>query len=370
MKEKLALMKSLLTVILLFLVIACKKKTLPEVSTSQAASITKDSAIVGGVLISDGNLEIKEIGICWGKSPNPNIDGSKRSLTFDGTPNFSYTLSNLDFNTTYYVKAYAINKEGVGYGNEITFKTNDYNPDKMRKVFVEVFTGHTCPNAALANNQLKTIKDTYGPKVVAMSLHVSSTFAAPLLPNYTADYRTAEGTAIDDFFNISATGLPKGMVNRKGFSTSHILPYQSWDTEVNNIVNTTLDAWVDISNTYDAGQKKVTSEVKINFEKNINDEIKLCVFLVEDSVISPQKDINASGGTIANYAHMNMLRKALTPAFGESIISNPTTTTPQIIKSYTVTLAPENNQDHCKIIAYVYKASNYEILQVQEKSVK
>jgi hypothetical protein len=372
MKGKLALMNCLLTVILLLfvLVTACKKKTLPEVSTSNATNITKDSAKVEGVLISDGNLEIKEIGICWGKNPNPTIDGSKSSMTFDGDPNFSYIISGLDYNTTYYAKAYAINKEGVGYGNEISFKTNDYNPDKMRKVFVEVFTGHTCPNAVLANNQLKTIKDTYGPKIVAMSLHVSSIFAAPLPPNYTADYRTLEGTAIDDFFNVSSTGLPKGMVNRKGFSANNILAYSSWETEVNSILNSPIEAWVEINNTYDEVQKKVTSEVKINFEKNTNDEIKLCVFLVEDNVISPQKDISAPGGIITNYAHMNMLRKALTPTFGESIITNPTTSTPQINKSYTVTLAPENNQDYCKIIAYVYKASNYEILQVQEKNIK
>jgi hypothetical protein len=367
-------MKTLLKVVILLLVLvtACKKKTLPEVSTTNATNITKDSAIVGGVLISDGHLEIKEIGICWGKSPNPTIDGSKGSLTFDGTPNFSYALSNLDFNTSYYARAYAINKEGVAYGNEITFNTDDYNPDKMRKVFVEVFTGHTCPNAVLANNQLKTIKDTYGPKVVAMSLHVSSNFASPTLPDYTADYRTIEGTAIDDFFNISATGLPLGMVNRRGFQGNHILPYQSWSSEISNIINTPLDAWIEMNNNYDEGLKKVTTELKINFEKSINDEIKLCVFLVEDSVISAQKDINGSGpgGLITNYVHMNMLRIGLTPAFGEPIITNPSTSSSQIIKSYTVTLAPENNQNNCKIVAYVYKANNYEILQVQEKKIK
>lgn len=371
-KKNLRTKKGILATVLMILLalVSCKKKTIPEVSTSNANNITKDSAIVEGVLIADGNLEIKEIGICWGKNPNPTIDGSKSSMTFDGDPNFSYIISRLDYNTTYYAKAYAINKEGVGYGNEITFKTKDYNPDKMRKVFVEVFTGHTCPNAALANNQLKTIKDTYGPKIVAMSLHVSSTFAAPLLPNFIADFRTTEGTALDDFFNISATGLPKGMVNRKGFSANNILAYSSWETEVNSILNSPIEAWVEINNTYDEVQKKVTAEVKINFEKNTNDEIKLCVFLVEDNVISPQKDISAPGGIITNYPHMNMLRKALTPTFGESIITNPTTSAPQINKSYTFTLAPENNQDYCKIIAYVFKASNYEILQVQEKNIK
>ena len=159
MKGKLPPIKVLLAIIfsVFVVLVSCKKKTVPQVSTSNATNITKDSAKVEGNLISDGNLEIKEIGICWGKNPNPTIDGSKSSLPFDGTPNFSHIISGLDYNTTYYAKAYAINKEGVGYGKEISFKTNDYNPNKMRKVFVEVFTGHTCPNAVFANNQLKTI---------------------------------------------------------------------------------------------------------------------------------------------------------------------------------------------------------------------
>lgn len=371
-KIKLLPLNGIYTLFLLIFIVAngCKKKTIPQVITINVTEVSKDSAKVNGVLISDGNLEIKELGVCWSKSPNPTIDSDKGSISFNGTSNFYFKISRLDYNTRYFAKVYATNIEGVSYGKEISFKTLDFNPDKMRKTLLEVFTGHTNPNADISNNKYKELKDLYGPKLVGMTLHVSSSFAAPQLPNYPADYRTIAGTEIDDFFNVSSTGLPKGMVNRKGFPSSSILSYQNWDAEISNIVNTPIEAWIDINNTYDAALKKVTSEVKVNFEKNINDEIKLCVFLVEDSVISPQKDINTSGGIISNYAHMNMLRMALTPAFGETIASNPTTTNPQIIKSYSITLSPEINEDHCKIIAYLYKSSNYEIVQVQEKKVK
>jgi len=30
----------------------------------------------------------------------------------------------------------------------------------------------------------------------------------------------------------------------------------------------------------------------------------------------------------------------------------------------------EWNPNHCKIVAYIYKTSNYEVIQVQEKPVK
>jgi hypothetical protein len=139
---------------------------------------------------------------------------------------------------------------------------------------------------------------------------------------------------------------------------------------VGNIINTPLDAWISMKNTYDAGLNRVTTDLKIDFENAISDEVKLCVFLVQDSIVSPQKDLDSPGGKNLNYVHNHMLRKGLSPAFGETIATNPTALSPEISKSYSLVLLPEWKPEHCKIIAYIYKVSNYEIIQVQEKHVK
>ncbi|HRG58594.1 MAG TPA: Omp28-related outer membrane protein [Bacteroidia bacterium] len=241
---------------------------------------------------------------------------------------------------------------------------------RERKVLVEDYTGHTCPNCPRAATELKTLEALYGEKIVAIALHVSTTFAEPQPPTYTADYRTTEGTEMDDFFNVSAAGLPKGMVNRKLIQGSRILPYQSWGGEIGNIINAPLDAWISMKNSFNTAQNKVTTDLKIDFENSINDEIKLCVFLVQDSIISPQKDLDSPTGKIIDYVHMHMLRKGLTSAFGESIITNPNASTPEITKSYSLVLSSDQIPEHCKIVAFIYKASNFEIIQVQEKHVK
>lgn len=264
----------------------------------------------------------------------------------------------------------------ANYGKEIsttptdTTSSEDTTEVKMRKVLVEDFTGHTCPNCPRAATELKALEALYGEKIVAMALHVSATFAEPQPPTYTADYRTPEGTEIDDFFNVSAAGLPKGMVNRRLIQGSRILPYQSWGGEIGNVINTPLDAWISMKNTYNAAQNKVTTDLKIDFENSISDEIKLCVFLVQDSIISTQKDLDSPTGKVTDYVHMHMLRKALTNAFGESIVTNPTAATPEISKSYSLVLSSEQIPEHCKIVAYIYRASNYEIIQAQEKHIK
>jgi len=59
-------------------------------------------------------------GVCWGISHNPIISSDK---TDDGTGTGAFTsnLVGLTANTTYYVRAYAINSQGTSYGNEVSF---------------------------------------------------------------------------------------------------------------------------------------------------------------------------------------------------------------------------------------------------------
>ena len=94
----------------------------PSVSTLQATNILIDVATIDGDVTADNGASVTERGICWATSLNPTIADNKEA-SGTGTGSFSVTLSSLLEGTTYYVRAYAINKEGTSYGNEITFTT-------------------------------------------------------------------------------------------------------------------------------------------------------------------------------------------------------------------------------------------------------
>jgi len=119
-------MKSFLkisTVVMLSLVLqTCKKITLPEVTTGNVSEISQTSATSGGEVTNNGGEEVTARGICWSTDQKPTITSGKTS---DGSGNGSFTskITGLSANTTYYIRAYATNNEGVGYGNEISFKT-------------------------------------------------------------------------------------------------------------------------------------------------------------------------------------------------------------------------------------------------------
>lgn len=75
--------------------------------------------------------KIQETGIYWGKSPDPEITGTKikstelisfSTQTLQGKSSI-LTLNNLNTDTEYYIKAYVINIAGITFGEEVRFRT-------------------------------------------------------------------------------------------------------------------------------------------------------------------------------------------------------------------------------------------------------
>jgi len=94
----------------------------PTVTTAEVVNIDWRTATGGGEVTDDGDATVTERGICWSTDHNPEITDSHAS---DGTGTGSYTvnMTRLTAGTTYYVRAYAKNQAGVGYGDEVSFST-------------------------------------------------------------------------------------------------------------------------------------------------------------------------------------------------------------------------------------------------------
>ena len=94
----------------------------PTVTTSQVTNIQQTTAVGGGNVTSDGGASVTERGICWSTSHNPTTSGSHAN-SGTGTGTYTVQMSGLTANTTYYVRAYAINSAGTSYGSEVSFTT-------------------------------------------------------------------------------------------------------------------------------------------------------------------------------------------------------------------------------------------------------
>jgi uncharacterized protein (TIGR02145 family) len=97
-------------------------QSVPLVISTSLSNLSQTTAVSGGTITSDGGQAVVARGVCWSTSQNPSTSNSKTS-DGTGTGTYSSNLSGLSPNTTYYLRAYATNGLGTGYGNQLVFTT-------------------------------------------------------------------------------------------------------------------------------------------------------------------------------------------------------------------------------------------------------
>ena len=99
--------------------------TVPTATTQAVTGIGTTTATGNGNITILGDPNPTQHGVCWDTNGTPTIVDSK---TEEGpataTGAFTSNMTGLSPNTTYYVRAYATNSAGTGYGNDISFKTS------------------------------------------------------------------------------------------------------------------------------------------------------------------------------------------------------------------------------------------------------
>jgi len=95
----------------------------PVVETYEPSGVTSGSAILGGNIIADGGAQILDKGIFWSLEPEPELTGTKLSMGSGQGP-FTGELGRQPSKTNVFVKAYATNSAGTGYGQQVQFITS------------------------------------------------------------------------------------------------------------------------------------------------------------------------------------------------------------------------------------------------------
>ncbi len=93
------------------------KTDIPTVQTADVENIQGGNADVAGTIVDEGIGAVTSTGICWSLTNNtPTLSDSVLALPLRSNNTFSGTLDNLTGGKTYYIRAYATNKNGTAYG--------------------------------------------------------------------------------------------------------------------------------------------------------------------------------------------------------------------------------------------------------------
>jgi hypothetical protein len=265
----------------------------------------------------------------------------------------------------------------------------------FRKVLVEDYTGHRCPNCPPAAVKAEDLISTYHNSVVVIANHVTKQFAAPQFGDslYKEDFRNPTSTVWDEpkNFAISASGLPKGMVNRQKPYAQSI---NAWASLVPQILSKPQSAKMEMVTMYDTKSHYLTVKVKTTFKTSLANNVNLMIVLTQDSIVSDQEDNSPPAD--ADIDPFDPIRR-INYRFDHIVIgsvNDPTGGWGQLVKAApiaandTVTILNECflvekcffnkgskppvciNDRHVNVVAFVYDVLTNEVLQVEKLPIR
>ena len=162
--------------------------------TTSATNITSNSAILGGNVTDEGATQVSTRGLVYGTTTG----SSTYSVTVgSGAGTFSSTLTSLAQGTTYYVRSFATNVQGTGYGAETSFTTQTTATVSVTATPTSITTTTAIGGGTISSNGGATITTS------------GLVWDASVNPTIALSTKTTDGTT-SGTFTSSITGLIQG----------------------------------------------------------------------------------------------------------------------------------------------------------------
>ncbi|NLO18905.1 MAG: Omp28 family outer membrane lipoprotein [Ignavibacteria bacterium] len=241
----------------------------------------------------------------------------------------------------------------------------DNGGTEIQKILLEDFTGFRCNNCPAAHDLAHALKEQYGDRLVILAIHAG--FYAEPNPQYIYDFRTAEGTEINNYFGVQA--YPSGMLNRTPYNGKAVLGSAYWSAAINALKDNNPKAKIDLKPNFNSASNDVSIDVDITYLEQSSASHYLVIQVAEDSVVQVQLDKRKSPELVSDYVHNSILRRTITGTWGEQVSNSPVAAGTTVTKHFNCSV-PQNSDwrpEMLKIIAYIQDKDNaWQIVQVEE----
>ncbi|MFZ9700982.1 MAG: Omp28-related outer membrane protein, partial [Flavobacteriales bacterium] len=207
-------------------------------------------------------------------------------------------------------------------------------------------------------------------QVVGMAVHAQAAgyFTAPKTGlKFTHDFRNEISNTLDDYFQVAATGLPKGVINRKTVNGAYDLPLSVWGQVLQQELNLGQRADLQIKPIWDSTTSSLCAFVYVeDLSGNLPDSLMLSLYLTENNFVNWQADYSVPGEEIEFYEHNHILRSSLGPIWGKPVKLNGNTG----VLSFSKSFAGANwVMSNCNLVAVLQNGLTREVLQAEEVQV-
>jgi hypothetical protein len=268
--------------------------------------------------------------------------------------------------------------DSATYASNALWPTFTTNSNTLRNVLIEDFTGHQCPNCPAVGSFVHTLEVANPSRVFATAIHSG--------PAGLGAFQETNATYAEEFYNPIAleigtflgsqpgtnfTGNPRLTVNR--IKTGGDLTSNAGSNAtnlMNNALTSTLKVNIQSAANYFSSTRGVFLHTEVDVIDNSLTDLGIVVYVVEDSMVAPQKDITAPGGQNLTYVHKDILRGTIdNAAFGRTLSSSYLNANGNYYVNYSYQLPSDLDPDNTHLLIYVYDKVTYEVYQVIKQDI-
>ena len=220
--------------------------------------------------------------------------------------------------------------------------------EATRTVLLEEFTGQWCMNCPDGHAVIKALKEQYGDKFIAVSIH-----AGPDVNSWAEEddqeapyvgLRQPEGVKYGEMWNVKS--FPNGVFNRTG----DLVDRKAWATAITSELTKPTDLNISVSAQYDKDSDNISITTTLEPTADISGKLQLWV--VESGINAIQ--LNGSSYDLT-YIHDDVFRCSVNGTDGEDI-----KLTDNVFKTFEHSIAKKArwNSENLSIVAFVYNSSD------------
>ena len=263
---------------------------------------------------------------------------------------------------------------GAKFVNKSNKTYNNY-----RKILLEDYTGHRCPNCPSAASIVKnTLHPRYGDTLIVLAVHAGDLATPSGNAKFrTQDFRSAAGTSWNT--NYLITSYPRGIVNRKNYNNlGQTLEKSTWASAAASARTEELIVKLELTSNYDTITRALNIDMVANFLKAYPNPTKIIIGYYQDGIIGYQ---DSSGIELEDYEFEHMFRGSLNGDWGTDLKTFAAAKNDTIKSSFLNIAIPDSikglgtkkipvNHKNVSIVAILYDAlsKDKEVLQVEKIS--
>jgi hypothetical protein len=272
------------------------------------------------------------------------------------------------------------NNGGAGPGDE-QYNDTVYSDSTIvkRRILLEEFTGHKCPNCPEGADIAKQIKIDHPEDFVSVAIHNAGSFSKVDMSDdshpYPSDFETVTGEKL--FIKYKFSAFPSGMLNRTEINGNVKVKSEKWSEEVNKLV---ADAAymaprfkLVLENIYNSkpGDRSLRVRYKATCLQNVTGNIAIVGYILESKIIAPQTDSRLNDSYVPDYEHNHVLRVGFPgDGDGKTLFTDPSigdiTEVVSPTDEISIALSDDWKPENMTIIVFLYNSDTGEILQVEE----